>query len=214
MIKIKTFVFNHIEVNTYVIYDDKLLEAAIVDCGCLSTQEEEELFTFITDNQLQVKHLLNTHLHLDHAFGNAYASQAFHLKPEGHLLEETTLPGLKEQAVRFGISLKSEPVSFGTYLNDGDMIELGGITLQSLHIPGHSPGGLAFYCQAGGCVFSGDALFQGSIGRTDLWGGSLNALTNAIRSKLLTLPEDTIVYPGHGAATTIGNEKRHNMYLR
>jgi glyoxylase-like metal-dependent hydrolase (beta-lactamase superfamily II) len=210
--KIKTFVFNMIGVNTFVLYDDTR-QAAIIDCGCLKAEEQTTLKNCIETENLTVKHLLNTHLHLDHAFGNAWAAQTFGLQPEGNPLEETELPPLQQQAARFGIRINEPPAAFGRYLNDGDTVTFGHVTLQCLHIPGHSPGSLAFYAEQAACVFSGDVLFQGSIGRTDLWGGDFNLLINGIRSKLLTLPDHTTVYPGHGPATTIGEEKRFNQYL-
>ncbi len=213
MINVKKFVFNFIEVNTYLVYDETN-EAVLIDCGCLHTEEEEELCNFITKNKLKVKHLLNTHLHLDHAFGNAFASETFGIKPEGDMLEETRLPDLQQQADRFGIPLKKESVTLGNYLKNNDLVAFGNSSLQCLSVPGHSPGSLAFYSKEGKCVFTGDALFQGSIGRTDLWEGDFNTLINSIQKQLLVLPDETIVYPGHGPATTIGEEKKHNMYLR
>lgn len=213
MINIQTFTFNFVSVNTFVVYDETR-EAVIIDCGCLEEAEEQALADFITDRQLTVRHLLNTHLHLDHAFGNAFASRIFGIKPEGNKLEEDNLPNLETQAARFGMQLPLPSVTLGTYLNEGDKITFGNTHLLCLLVPGHSPGSLAFYSPDGACVFSGDALFQGSIGRTDLWGGNFNTLISAIRSKLLTLPEKTVVYPGHGPTTTIGEEKKYNMYLR
>ncbi len=213
MIKIQIFIFNFVEVNTYLVYDETG-EAVIIDCGCLGQAEEKELAAFIESNRLTVKHILNTHLHLDHAFGNAFAANAFGLSPEGDIREETELPDLLQQAARFGISLERPSVPLGTLLKEGDTVTFGNQTLQCFSVPGHSPGSLAFYSKESHCVFTGDALFKGSIGRTDLWGGDFNILINGIRSKLLTLPDDTIVYPGHGPSTTIGEEKTHNMYLR
>lgn len=213
MINVKKFTFNFVEVNTYVVYDETK-EAVIIDCGCLEEREQRELTGFIEQEGLKVKHLLNTHLHLDHAFGNSFASETFGLRPEGNKLEEDELPNLQQQAARFGMQLSLPSVTFGSYLNEGDIVAFGDTSLACLSVPGHSPGSLAFYSKDGICVFSGDALFQGSIGRTDLWGGNFNTLISAIRSRLLTLPDSTVVYSGHGPETTIGDEKRHNMYLR
>jgi glyoxylase-like metal-dependent hydrolase (beta-lactamase superfamily II) len=213
MMKHRIFVFNIVSVNTFVLYDDTR-EATIIDCGCLKPEEQRELKSFIDENSLTVKHVLNTHLHMDHAFGNAYAARVFGLQPEGNRLEETELPPLPQQAARFGIRISEPPVAFGKHLNDGDTVAFGRNSLQCLHIPGHSPGSLAFYSKEAGCVYAGDVLFQGSIGRTDLWGGDFNVLISGIRSKLLTLPDATVVYPGHGPSTTIGEEKRSNPYLR
>ncbi|MDR2627430.1 MAG: MBL fold metallo-hydrolase [Dysgonamonadaceae bacterium] len=211
--KIKTFVFNIVSVNTFVLYDDTL-EAAIIDCGCFNSLEQTELTRFIKQNNLQVKHLLNTHLHFDHALGNAYASRIFDLTPQGNPLEETKMPPLLQQASRFGIRIGEPPVPLGSHLEDGDIITFGHNALQCRHIPGHSPGSLVFYESKAGCLFSGDVLFKGSIGRTDLWGGNYDALVNGIQIKLFTLPDETVVYPGHGPTTTIGQEKRHNPYFR
>lgn len=213
MINVKTFTFNFVAVNTYVVYDETK-EAVIIDCGCLEKEEEQRLLRFIESKELKVKRLLNTHLHLDHVFGNPFAAKTFGLQPEGSKLEEDELPNLEQQAARFGMQLALPAVTLGKYLKEGDVIEFGNTSLSCLAVPGHSPGSLAFYSKEGDCVFSGDALFQGSIGRTDLWGGDFNTLISAIRSRLLTLPEDTRVYPGHGSATTIGEEKKYNMYLR
>lgn len=213
MIHVQPFTFNFVAVNTYVVYDETG-EAVIIDCGCLEKREEQKLADFITDNKLTVKHLLNTHLHLDHVFGNTFASNTYGLKPEGSKLEEDELPNLQQQAARFGMQLSLPSVTLGTYLNEGDTVSFGNTSLLCLAVPGHSPGSLAFYSKDGGCVFSGDALFQGSIGRTDLWGGDFNTLISAIRSRLLTLPDNTVVYSGHGPSTTIGEEKKYNMYLR
>ncbi|MDR1119782.1 MAG: MBL fold metallo-hydrolase [Dysgonamonadaceae bacterium] len=211
--KIKIFVFNIISVNTFILYDDTH-EAVIIDCGCLKADEQTALTDFIKDNKLIVKHLLNTHLHMDHAFGNTFAAQTFGLQPEGNRLDETELPPLQQQAARFGIQINDPAIPFGSYLDDGDTVSFGLNTLHCLHVPGHSPGSLAFYSPEAACVFSGDVLFQGSIGRTDLWGGDFNTLIAGIRNKLLTLPDHTTVYPGHGSPTTIGEEKRFNRYLR
>lgn len=210
--KIRKFEFNPIQVNTYVVYDETG-EAVIIDCGCLEKKEEKELSDFIFSNNLTVKHLLNTHLHLDHAFGNAFASKTYGLRPEGNKLEEEGMPGLKEQARKFGFNLVEEAVTLGTYLEEGDIISFGNNTLHCLFVPGHSPGSLCFYSKEGDCVFVGDVLFYGSIGRTDLWGGDFNTLISGIRSKLLILPDSTVVYPGHGLPTTIGKERKSNPYL-
>ncbi len=211
--KIRIFTFNFVSENTYVLYDETE-EAVIIDCGCYDPEEQQMLKSFITKNNLTVKHLLNTHLHFDHVLGNAFAAETFNLKPEGNIREETEMPGLQQQIARFGMRRERLSVPLGRYLEEGDTVTFGNQTLHCLLVPGHSPGSLCFYSKEKKCVFTGDALFQGSIGRTDLWAGNFNMLISAIRSKLLTLPDDTVVYPGHGPSTTIGEEKKHNQYLR
>jgi glyoxylase-like metal-dependent hydrolase (beta-lactamase superfamily II) len=211
--KIKKFEFNMFPVNTYVVWDETK-EAAVIDAGCLYEEERRRLKGFIVENGLTVKHLLNTHLHLDHIFGNPFMLQTFGLKAEANQADEFLLKEAPEHARMFGFELPEAPVPLGNYLHDGDMVFFGNTTLEMIHVPGHSPGSLVFYCKAAGCIFSGDVLFQGSIGRTDLAGGSFDDLIENICSRLFILPQETVVYPGHGPSTTIGAEKRDNPFLR
>ena len=178
--KIKRFEFNMFPVNCYVLADETG-EAVVIDPGCYYEEEKQALKDFIQGNNLQLKHLLCTHLHTDHMFG---------------------------------IKLEENPVAIGTYLHDGDLIHFGNTTLEAIHVPGHSPGSLVYYCASEHCMFSGDVLFQGSIGRADLSGGNFDHLIEHICSRLFVLPNDTVVYPGHGAPTTIGIEKAENPFFR
>lgn len=208
---LEKFIFNMVEENTYLLYDDKK-NAILIDCGAYASREKSELAEFIESKDLQIKHLLNTHLHFDHVLGNHFIFEKYGLKPKYNEKEEL-MPGLKEQTGLFMTPIKYEPVFAEHFIKENDEIVAGDIRLKALLTPGHSPGSLSFYCEEGHCVFTGDALFQHSIGRTDLWGGNHEQLINEIRRKLFTLPDDTVVYPGHGPSTTIGNEKKQNPYL-
>lgn len=209
--KIKKFEFNPIAVNTYLLYDDTN-EAVLIDCGASNKKEYEELDDYIQENRLMLKYLLSTHLHFDHVLGNYFIYKQYGLKPQYHRVEDS-MPGLRAQSVAFGLGLDYESVATGHFITKGELILFGNTSLKALLTPGHSPGSLSFYSEAAHCVFTGDALFYHSIGRTDLWGGSEETLVQSIRSQLLTLPEDTIIYPGHGPSSTVKEEKQHNPYI-
>ncbi|WP_319505439.1 MBL fold metallo-hydrolase [Bacteroides graminisolvens] len=211
--KIKRFEFNMFPVNCYVVWDETY-EAVVIDPGCYYEEEKQALKTFILSNKLTVKHLLNTHLHLDHIFGNPFMLKEFGLKAEACQIDEFWLENAPKQSRMFGFELKEEPVPLGKYLYDGDIISFGNTQLEAIHVPGHSPGSLVFYSKGDNCMFSGDVLFQGSIGRADLAGGNFDDLREHICSRLFVLPNETIVYPGHGAPTTIGIEKVENPFFR
>ena len=209
---IKIFIFNPFMENTYLVWDNTK-EAAIIDCGCLYKEEQVDLQNFIKENNLIVKCLINTHLHLDHQFGNAFAANAFGVLPKAHRSDEKLIENLVSQAMIFGIPQKIEAQKLGGYIEDGDEIKFGNIALKAIHILGHSQGGLCFYSEKDKILFSGDVLFAGSVGRTDLPGGNFEQLIESIKTKLLVLPEDTVVYSGHGGKTTIGTEKKNNPFL-
>lgn len=209
---IKTFEFNPVYVNTYIVYDETK-ECAIIDAGCFYPDEEVALLNFILDNELIVKHLLNTHLHFDHIFGNVFVKEQFGLKTEAHQSDQFLIDGMPAQMRMFGFEAPKEVPEIGTYLTEDNAIEFGNQKFTILHIPGHSPGSVVFYNEKEGCAFVGDVLFRSSVGRTDLAGGNHRELITGIQSKLLTLPSDTIIYPGHGPATTIGEEIKNNPYL-
>lgn len=200
-------------VNCYVVWDETY-EDVVIDPGCYYEEEKQALKTFILSNKLTVKHLLNTHLHLDHIFGNPFMLKEFGLKAEACQIDEFWLENAAKQSRMFGFELKEEPVPLGKYLHDGDIISFGNTQLEAIHVPGHSPGSLVFYSKGDNCMFSGDVLFQGSIGRADLAGGNFDDLREHICSRLFVLPNETIVYPGHGAPTTIGIEKVENPFFR
>ena len=211
--KIKQIPNNPFQENTYVVWDEASMEAAIVDCGALFPQEEERIEAFVSDNNLKVKYILNTHLHLDHCFGNAWAAGRYDVLPMAHEEDETLLARMGEQARMFGLPFEVRTEKLGGYLKDGDVLTLGENRIEVIHTPGHSRGGLCFYIPSAGWLISGDSLFEGSIGRTDLEGGSYATLIKSITERLMALPEDTVVYPGHGPYTTIGDEKKSNPFL-
>ena len=209
--QIKIFEFNMVCVNTYLIYDETK-EAALIDCGAYTANECKQLAEYINFNQLKLKHLLNTHLHFDHVFGNRFIFDTYGLKPQYHELE-ASMPGLKTQATGYNIPIDYEPVTAEHFIKENDLILFGNSELKAILTPGHSPGSLSFYSEKGNCVFTGDALFKQSIGRTDLWKGNQSTLVNAIRKNLLTLPDKTVVYSGHGPASTVEEEKQLNPYI-
>lgn len=211
---IKIFEFNPISENTYVAYDETN-ECVIIDPGCFFPDEKSLLLDFILDNDLVVKHLLNTHLHFDHVFGNHFIHEQFNLETEAHEGDEFLLKQLPGQMQMFGFSSEGVQVpKVGKYLKENDVVTFGNQRMVVFEVPGHSPGSIAFYNEEAGCVFVGDALFRGSVGRTDLVGGNHQQLIDGIKKKLLTLPPDTVVYSGHGPLTTIKEEMRNNFYLQ
>lgn len=212
MITVKSFITNFFSMNTWLLYDDSN-EAVLIDCGCVTPEEEIEFMRFITANNLTLKRYLCTHLHLDHILGSDFIYRTYGIKPEAHKADVELLPPASQQARSMGIPIEIKDVEVEKFLVDGETISFGHSELQVLGMPGHSPGGLAFYNPKNGYLFAGDSLFAGSIGRTDLWQGNMDLLLAAINNKLLTLPDSTIVYPGHGPSTTIFAEKRGNPFL-
>ena len=212
--EIKTFEFNPLGVNSYVL-SDETGECVIIDAACYYPDEKALLINYIVDNDLVVKHLLNTHLHFDHVFGVNALSSYFGLTLESHDGDEVLLDNMKGQMKLFGIPENNDDYvpEIGKTLYEGDEINFGNQTLKVFHIPGHSPGSIAFYNKSNASVFSGDVLFRGSIGRTDLVGGNFEELVDGINTKLFILPDETKVYPGHGPSTTIGYEKKNNPFV-
>lgn len=210
--KIKRFEFNYFPVNTYLLYDETG-EAVLIDCGCIFPDEEQQLKSFIKENNLTLTHLLCTHMHLDHILGNSFINKTYGLIPEIHPDDVNGLPPLEAQAKLFKLKLNTPSAPANKYLTEGGVIRFGNSTLSVIHIPGHSPGSVVFYNARNGMAISGDVIFYGSIGRTDLWGGNQEELIDGIKTKLLTLPDETIIYPGHGSETTVGYERDNNPYL-
>lgn len=212
--KVKIFEFNPISENTYIAYDETK-ECVIIDPGCFFPDEKALLLDFIIDNDLVVKHLLNTHLHFDHVFGNNFIHEQFHLDTEASKGDEFLLEQMPAQLEMFGFKDNGGRIpKIERYLSENDVVTFGNQKFIVLEIPGHSPGSIVFYNQDADCVFVGDVLFRGSVGRTDLAGGNHKQLIDEIKSKLLTLPGDTIVYSGHGPLTTIKEEMKSNFYLQ
>ena len=210
---IKIFVVNPIQVNCYLLWDDTD-EAVLIDCGAWSDEERQRIKLFVQSQGLTIKHYLNTHLHFDHIFGNAYVEEAFGVKAEASDKDWSWAQSIAERVARFGIRYEETVPSLGRILNDCDEIVFGNQTIEVIAVPGHSPGSLAFHIPEQKVVFTGDALFCQSIGRTDFPDSNHQQLITAIRERLFTLPDDTVVYPGHSEKTTIGFEKSYNMYVR
>ena len=209
--KIYKFVFSPIEVNTYILVDESG-DCAIIDCGCYDKQESDRLEDFIKNNNINPVLLLNTHCHLDHIFGNKFVLERYNLKTFSNEYDEMNRKDAVQHAKLFGLTMDNPPEPAG-FLTDNQTITFGTTELVTLHVPGHSSGSLAFHNEKNGCVFTGDALFAGSIGRTDLFGGNYDTLIKSIRNKLFVLPPATVVYPGHGNETTIEREMESNPYF-
>lgn len=212
MIQIKTFVFNPFQENTYLLYDETK-EAIIIDPGCYSNEEEEELVNFLQENELKLVRLLNTHCHIDHVLGVRFIKEKFNLKFETHKEDEFLAENAKAHGASFGIQMQDETPAIDHYLNEGEQIKFGNSALNIVHVPGHSPGSIVFFNQTEQFMIVGDVLFNDSIGRTDLPGGDYDLLASGIKEKLFPLGDDMKVFPGHGPYTTIGKERRTNPFL-
>jgi hydroxyacylglutathione hydrolase len=204
-------VFSPIEVNTYILVDQSG-DCAIIDCGCYNKHESEELTGFLKNKNLNPVLLLNTHCHLDHIFGNKFILDRYNLKTHSSEYDEMNRKNSVQHAMLFGLNMDDPPEPAG-FITDNQIITFGTTELVALLVPGHTAGSLAFYSENNGCVFTGDALFAGSIGRTDLPGGDHDTLIKSIRNKLFILPPSTVVYPGHGNRTTIKREMKSNPYF-
>lgn len=213
MITVKRFTCNMLAENCYVV-SDETRAAVIIDCGALYEEENEAIASYIKAENLTPAHLLCTHGHFDHCIGNGFIYQKYGLKPEAHHEDQFLMETMKAQTRDFlGIELPTDVPPVGTYFKGNDQISFGSHTLQILHTPGHTPGGVVFYSQEERIAFSGDTLFRMSIGRTDFEGGSYEQIINSLQQVLAKLPGETKVYPGHGPATTIAEEIRYNPYL-
>jgi len=211
MIQIKSFTFSPIQENTYILYNEHK-ECIIIDPGCYFEEEKWALKTFIDDHKLIPVMLLNTHCHLDHVFGNKFISGTFELIPTIHPLEKELLAYAPISGLMYEMPFDHYEGGVA-YLEAGQIIRLGSDQLAVLFTPGHSPGSVSFYCKQQSFVISGDVLFKNSIGRTDLPGGNHEILIKSIKEELLILPDETIIYSGHGSPTNIGNEKKSNPFL-
>ncbi|ANI88760.1 MBL fold hydrolase [Arachidicoccus ginsenosidimutans] len=212
MLKIQIFTFNPFQENTYVLRNDKG-EAIIIDAGAYFPAEVQTLYDYILRAGLQPKFLLNTHCHLDHIFGIEAIGKKYNLELFIHPLEEEIIAKAKESGEKFGLNVEDFTAKIN-FVNEGETITLGNDELRVILAPGHSPGSICFYNEEQNFLIGGDVLFRESIGRTDLYKGSHEQLLHSIKEKLFILPDETVVYPGHGTATTIGYEKLHNPFLQ
>lgn len=213
MIKVEKFVFNPFLENTFILWDDESKEAIIVDPGCSDQSEENILTEFISTNELKIKYLINTHCHIDHIFGCKFIKEKYN---PTFLVPEKDLPLLQnaaKQAEMLGVEIRNPPQP-DQLLYEESALTINQSEIKSIFTPGHTPGEFCLYLEKEKILISGDVLFKASIGRTDLWGGDYNTLISSINTKLLVLPKEVKVYPGHGEETTIGDEKDHNPFLK
>ena len=211
MLTIKQFTFSPVQENTYILFNEEK-ECIIIDPGCYSSQERNQLKDYVVEHGLQPKYLLNTHCHLDHIFGNRFVATTFNLVLHIHPNEEKVLSMGPTFGDMWGLPFQNYEGDL-VLLKEGDTIRLGNDLLEILEAPGHSPGSICFYNSKQQFIIGGDVLFNGSIGRTDLPMGDFDTLINSIRTKLWPLPDEVVVYSGHGPTTTIGKEKRSNPFL-
>lgn len=212
MLTVQPFTFNPVQENTYVLYNEKG-DCAIIDPGCYFASEEQALTHFVGNNTLKPVLLLNTHCHLDHIFGNRFVHKTYGLPLHLHNLEKAVLEYGPISGERWGLPFDNYDGEL-VFIDEGQTVRIGDDELQILFTPGHSPGSVSFYSPANKFVISGDVLFEKSVGRTDLPGGDFKILEESIKTKLYTLPADTIVYPGHGSSTTVGDEIKGNPFVK
>jgi glyoxylase-like metal-dependent hydrolase (beta-lactamase superfamily II) len=209
--EIYKLVFNPIDVNTWIVADNSG-DCAIIDCGCYDDEEFREFTSFLNGKRLKPVLLLNTHYHLDHIFGDTFMKENYGLGAMCHKDDMDNRKNAVNNAMLFGLRMKTPPDPSG-FLGDNMKLSFGSTEIKTLHVPGHAPGGMAFYIEKENVVFTGDALFSGSIGRTDLPGGNYETIINSIKSRLFSLPAETKVFPGHGESTDIGTEMSSNPYF-
>lgn len=212
MLNVKTFTFNPVQENTYVLYNEEKL-CCIIDPGCYFPEEKAELKNFIEANNLKPVLLLNTHCHLDHVFGNRFVSETWGLKLHIHEKEKQVLDFAPASGLMWQFPFDNYEGEL-VYLKEGEKIKIGSDELEILLTPGHSPGSICFYYEPGKFIIGGDVLFNGSIGRTDLPGGDFDTLESSIQTQLFVLPDDVKVYSGHGPVTSIGFEKKNNPFVK
>jgi hydroxyacylglutathione hydrolase len=198
--------------NTCIVFDERR-ECVIFDPGCYTAAERAELRGFIEQNGLKPVRLINTHCHLDHVFGNAFVADTWGLTLEIHAGELPVLERLEDVARMYGIPQVQPSPAPGRFIEAGEIIRFGDTELRTLFTPGHSPASISFYCEKDQFVIAGDVLFFESIGRYDLPGGDFDTLIGSIHTQLFTLPDETLVYPGHGPTTTIRHEREYNPFL-
>ncbi|MCB9261501.1 MAG: MBL fold metallo-hydrolase [Flavobacteriales bacterium] len=212
MISIEKFEFNPFAENTYILFDETK-ECVIIDPGCYDATEQQLLSQYIEYEKLKPKFLLNTHCHIDHIFGNNYIKQKFDIPFYAHEMDMPVLESGHRTAMLYQLSYDESPKP-DAFLDVSKKISFGNSELSMLFTPGHSPGSVCFVATEQKFIIGGDVLFRQSIGRTDLPGGNHKTLIESIKNQLYTLPDEFVVYPGHGQSTTIGFEKQYNPFTR
>lgn len=208
---IQKFIFNVFGENTYLIWNDKA--AAVIDPGMMNEQENNTFDQFVTNRQLHLDHLLNTHMHIDHIAGDLHIMRKYGLTAECNPADDFMAHNAISMAQMLGFPYTDDNITKTKAIDEGSQLYIGDEQIIVLNVPGHSPGHLAFYLPDDKILFSGDTLFHLGIGRTDFAGGSMKLLLHSIETKIFTLPDDTTIYPGHGNATTVGFEKQNNPYF-
>lgn len=212
MVKIKCFVFNYFSENTFIIWDEKSKECAVIDPGMSGEAEQAAFGQFIFEKKLVIKYLVNTHCHIDHILGCGYLKLKYNplfFVPEQDII---LLENAAMQAEMFGLTIDNPPEP-DKFITEDLVLTLGNSEMNFLFTPGHTAGEYCIYLKEEKICFTGDVLFKEGIGRTDLWGGDYETLLRSISQKLLILADDVAIYPGHGESSTIGHEKRHNPFL-
>jgi glyoxylase-like metal-dependent hydrolase (beta-lactamase superfamily II) len=212
MIKLQNFVFNDLGVNAFILYDITQ-ECVIIDPGFNSVKEQSQFTDFISQNNLRPVYIINTHGHFDHVFGNKLLKDLYQCPLLMHHDDLNLIENIDKYAGIFGFFVDKAPKP-DRYIHDNETLTFGGASLKVIHVPGHSPGSICLYSEIDNLLICGDVLFNGSIGRTDLPAGNHGLLIRGIREKLMILPRDTVVWPGHGPKTTIGLEHDTNPFLK
>jgi hydroxyacylglutathione hydrolase len=212
MIRIERFVFNTFMVNTYLLFDETG-EALVIDAACYGEEESARFAAFIGEKKLRITRNINTHCHIDHILGNDFIAQTYGIQPEYHANSIPFFITAREIASNFGYHVDRIPEA-KRFIADNEEIRWGNSSLKALFTPGHAEGSICLYSEALGVVFTGDVLFRDTIGRTDLPSGDFDQLMKSIKTRLFTLPDETVVYPGHGPETSLGYEKENNPFIR
>ena len=212
MLAVKSFTFNPVQENTFVLFNEKGL-CCIIDPGCYFPEERDELKTGLEKTGLTPVLLLNTHCHLDHVFGNKFVYDTWGLPLHLHPKEKPVLDFAPQSGLMYQLPFDNYDGPL-VYLEEGNNLLIGDDELEVRFTPGHSPGSVSFYHKAGDFIIGGDVLFNGSVGRTDLPGGNMATLLHSIQTQFFTLPDETKVYSGHGPVTTVGLEKMNNPYVK
>lgn len=209
--KIQSFVFNPFYENTYIISDDEGI-SFVVDPGCYEEHEREEISDYIETNKLHIVGVYNTHCHIDHVLGNYFIKSKYSVPVHIPVDEQEVLRSVAVYAPSWGITGFDDHQADKLIPNEG-IIEIGQLSFEIIHSPGHSPGHLAYYHRDSNVVIAGDIIFRDSIGRTDLPGGNHEQLLQNIRTKIFTLPDETKIYSGHGPSTTVAYERANNPFF-
>lgn len=212
MFQIQVFVFNFASENTYVLFNENK-NAWLIDPGNMNEQETQSISNFITENNLKIQKIVLTHAHIDHVLGLQWAYNTFKVPVTMHQDDKEVLDMFQISGMRFGFTLDHIKVDLN-YIKEGDELDFDGEKFKIYHVPGHSPGSVVYHNETQKFMISGDVLFEGSIGRTDLYKGNYDQLIEGIKTKLFVLDEETQVFSGHGNPTTIGFEKQYNPFLK